>query len=422
MKYFTVLLIYISILCLTSCGAEREQKAKPHALAGMWRGTLQLQGQELPFHFRISGKSPDSLLLTLINGKEELEAGLIQLQGDSLIMPMHVFDTEIRAVVVANSSLQGNWIKNYADDYVVPFQAKKGESFRFETSKEAPAIDLSGRWSVSFTAEDSSGAPNAVGIFEQKVNSLTGTFLTPTGDYRYLEGSIAGTNFYLSAFDGEHAFLFKGIALDSNRIEGTYWSGKSWEEKWIGVRNSSASLPSADSLTYLRQGYDSLSFTFPNLQGEMVSLSDPKYRNKVVVVQLFGSWCPNCMDETKFLADWHERNKGKDVAIIGLAYEKKDNFEYARQRVQNMVDKLDVGYDFLIAGSSDNKKAAESLPMLNHVMAFPTTIFLDKTGTIRRIHTGFSGPGTGEAYEQFIQDFNLYMNKLLAEPATTNKK
>lgn len=409
------------MLFLASCGAERGPKEKSHPLAGMWRGRLQLQGQELPFHFRISGKSPDSLLLTLINGKEELEAGLVQLQGDSLIMPMHVFDTEVRAVLLENGSLQGNWIKNYADDYVLPFQAKKGESFRFETGKEAPSTDLSGRWSVSFMAEDSSGAPNAVGVFEQKENSLTGTFLTPTGDYRYLEGNISGTNFYLSAFDGEHAFLFKGNVLDTNRIEGTYWSGKTWEEKWIGVRNSSATLPSADSLTYLRSGFDRIEFTFPNLQGEEVSLSDPKYRDKVVIVQLFGSWCPNCMDETKFLANWHKRNKGKDVAIIGLAYEKKDSFEYARERVQKMADKLDVGYDLLIAGTSDKQKAAESLPMLNHVMAFPTTIFLDKTGAIRRIHTGFSGPGTGEAYEQFVQGFNLYMNKLLAEPATANK-
>ena len=152
-----------------------------------------------------------------------------------------------------------------------------------------------------------------------------------------------------------------------------------------------------------------------------VSLSDPRYKDKVVVVQLLGTWCPNCMDETKFLSYWYERNKQKDVAIIGLAYEKKKEFAYAKERVGKMADKLDVGYDILIAGTADNQKAAETLPMLNHVMAFPTTIFIDKQGNVRRIHTGFSGPGTGEAFEIFVKDFNRFMEKLLQEPAPNQK-
>lgn len=395
---------------------------KQELTPGIWRGVIHLQEQELPFHFRLSGTAPDSLFLTLLNGEEELAAGQVTVKGDSLVMPMHIFDTQINAVIQEDGSLKGVWQKNYADNYQLPFMAvfedpqKKGK--RFNTSDTPPATSLSGRWAVNFLGEDTTTTqPNAVGIFEQRGNSLTGTFLTPTGDYRYLEGSVAGDEFSLSAFDGEHAFLFKGNVRSTDRLEGTFWSGKTWEEKWVATRNENASLPHADSLTFLKPGYDQLSFSFPNLEGELVSLTDSAYRNKVVIVQLFGSWCPNCMDETKFLADWYRRNQSKEVAIIGLAYEKKDDFEYARQRVLKMADKLNVGYDFLIAGTSDKQQAAETLPMLNHVLAFPTTIFLDKSGTIRRIHTGFSGPGTGAAYEAYVEDFNLFVDKLLREPA-----
>ena len=325
MKYTSLYPLLFLLAIFLGC-SPKKQTDRTAALTGLWRGIISLQGQELPFHFRLSGDALDSLELILINGKEELKAGIVSMEGDTLVFPMHIFDTEIRAVLTEKDKLQGYWIKKYADDYKLDFNARKGQSFRFETSGEDPAVDVSGRWSVSFLQEDSTGAPNAVGIFQQKKGGLNGTFLTPTGDYRYLEGNVSGNTIYLSAFDGEHAFLFKAQALGPDRLEGMFWSGKSWEEKWIAVRDDSASLPPADSLTYLKDDYKRLDFQFPDLEGKPVSLADPKYQGKVVIVQLLGSWCPNCMDESKFLADWYKRNKEQDVAIIGLAYEKKERF------------------------------------------------------------------------------------------------
>ena len=46
------------------------------------------------------------------------------------------------------------------------------------------------------------------------------------------------------------------------------------------------------------------------------------------MLQLSGTWCPNCKDETKFLAPWYEKNKDRGVEIIGLAYEKKADRAY----------------------------------------------------------------------------------------------
>ena len=121
------------------------------------------------------------------------------------------------------------------------------------------------------------------------------------------------------------------------------------------------------------------------------------------------------MDETRFLSDWYDKNQSQGVEIIGLAYEIKPEFEYARERVLTMKEKLDVPYDFLIAGTSSTESASESLPMLNKVMSFPTSIIIDKKGKVRRIHTGFSGPATGVYYEEFVDDFNQFMQELINE-------
>lgn len=165
----------------------------------------------------------------------------------------------------------------------------------------------------------------------------------------------------------------------------------------------------------LKEGYDKMAFSFPDLNGNLVSLDDEKYQNKVIILQIFGTWCPNCMDETKFYTNWYNENKHRNVAIIGLAYEAKDDFNYAKLRVENMKNRFNVGYDFLIAGTYNKEEASKTLPMLNHVMSFPTSIFIDKKRNVRKIHTGFSGPATGDYYLKFIDEFNYFMDALLNE-------
>ena len=124
------------------------------------------------------------------------------------------------------------------------------------------------------------------------------------------------------------------------------------------------------------------------------------------------------MDETQFLAPWYDKNRDRGIEVIGLAYERKADFGYASERVKTMAEKMGVNYDVLIAGTSEKGSASKSLPMLNDVMAFPTTIYIGKDGKVKKIHTGFTGPGTGEYYERFITDFNETVNGLLKEDLT----
>jgi peroxiredoxin len=287
------------------------------------------------------------------------------------------------------------------------------EDYRFIPHPD-PATDVTGRWEVIF-AEDDGTQSQAVGEFDQQGGILTGTFLTAKGDYRYLAGEVDGEQMYLSTFDGAHAFVFTATGQPDGSLAGDFWSGTRWHESWTARRNFDASLPDAYSLTYLNEGYDRLEFSFPDLDGKPVSLGDEKYKGKVVLVTLGGSWCPNCADEMEFLSGVYREKKDQGLEIISLLYEHFETFEPAARQGRALVEKHSIGFDVLVAGYSDKQAAAETLPMLNHVLAYPTMIFVDRSGVVRNIHTGFAGPGTGQYYEDFKNEFEEKLAELLSE-------
>lgn len=407
------LIIFLSFIFLSfsffSCSSP---VANIHLAEGKWRALISMQNQTLPFNFEVVNQG-DSQLIYLVNGKEKLPLNEIKYNNDSVKIFMHFFDCEILGVT-DGQRLTGEYIKRFPDKTIrLPISAVVGQTHRFET-KESPSADFSGKWSVDFI-EENGDTTIAVGIFEQHKDDLIGTFRTVTGDYRFLAGNVNGNHLSLSCFDGEHAFLFKAKMNIDSALEGRFWSGSSYNVKWVARRNPQAELPNADSLTFLKAGYDRINFSFPDLEGNPVTLNDAKYQNKVIIVQMLGSWCPNCMDETAFLSQFYKSNRGKEIAIIGLAYERNPEFNEAKKRLEKMKVRFGIGYDLLIAGTYNKAAAAATLPMLNHVLAFPTTIFIDKKGRVRKIHTGFNGPGTGVYYDKFVEEFNIFIDKLLAE-------
>lgn len=403
-KEILVILIFFTLF---SC---KEEVKKTALKEGIWRAGINMQNQTLPFNFKVI-KEADKYSVNLINGKKETIAlDEVEIVGDSVFITLHIFDIDLRAKINGDT-LHGLYIKNYKEDYRIPFMAIHGSRERFKNSQSSTQFD--GKWQTTFVENDSVSYP-AVGIFKKEGDILTGTFLTETGDYRYLEGYTEDNKMSLFTFDGNHAFIFNAT-IDNDSLKGTFYSGKDYIETFSSYKDENAKITDADKLTFLKEGYDKVEFSFPGLDGNPVTLNDEKYQNKAVLLQIFGTWCPNCMDETKFYAEWYEKNKDKDVEIIGLAYEAKDDFEYAKARVEKMKQKYNVGYDYVIAGVYDKKAAAKTLPMLNHIISFPTTIFIDKKGKVRKIHTGFSGPATGSYYEEYVDEFNSFMNTLINE-------
>ena len=402
------ILLFCLLITLFSTCSTKPAEIK----SGIWRGVIELQGQQLPFNFEVL-KDTSGYKVNLINASEKILLDEISIVGDSIDMVLHIFDAGLRAKISENS-LEGFYYKNYDKSFKFPFHATFGDDYTFKKVTDQSTSDFYGKYAVQFIT-DKKDTIVSVGIFNQNGNYAEGTFLTPTGDYRYLEGNVVNNKLHLSTFDGNHAFLFIAEKKDDSTLVGDYWSGKSSHETWTAVKNDNAVMPNAEALTFLKEGYDKIEFSFPDLNKNMISPSDEKFKDKVLILQIFGTWCPNCMDETKFLSQWYKDNKDRGIEILGLAYERKADFEYASTRVKKMKDRLKVDYDFVIAGTDDKEKASETLPMLNEVLAFPTTIFIGKDGKVKHIRTGFEGPGTGIYYEQFKERFNQVVNELLTE-------
>lgn len=401
------LVLLLHICLLNSCSEPLpEIGLKP----GIWRGEIVAQENSIPFNFEVD-KTDGSYSIKLINGNEKLDIDAVDILGDSLFFNMHIFDISIKAKIYKDS-LVGSYIKNYADDYILPFRAIHGKKGRFDQVNSSDKFD--GTWETVFT-DNSGKETDAVGIFKKEDSLLIGTFLTKTGDYRFLDGYTVKDTMYLFTFDGNHIFRFKAFMENDSLLKGEYWSGKTGYKKFVSQKNDTVELPDPNSLTYLKEGYDGIDFSFPDLDGNLTSLKHDKYKDKIVILQILGTWCPNCMDETRFLSEWYKKNSSRGVEIIGLAYEVKPDFDYAKNRILTMKQKMDVPYDFLIAGTSTTESASASLPMLNKVISFPTSIIIDKKGKVRRIHTGFNGPATGIFYERFVEDFNEFMNELINE-------
>lgn len=402
-KYF-LLLVMLSLL--SSCNKiAKDVKLTP----GIYRATLEVQDQEqLPFIFKVK----DEYDIEIYNAQEIIEVSDVSYKNDSVFFRAPVFEGLIAAKIGDNGNLKGNFIKESLDR-VLPFEAKYGEDERFAAKKAQ--VDVTGVWEVVFS-EDLEGEYMAKGMFAQRGNLVNGTFRTPTGDYRFLEGVVDGKTLKLSAFDGAHAFLFQAEVSDST-MAGRFYSDNHWKEPFVGKPNANFELPNADTLTYLKEGYDSLEFSFPNADGDIVSLSDSRFKDKVVVVQIMGTWCPNCLDESKYFTEFYNDYKEEDFEMVALAFEYAKTQEKAFQGIQRLQERLAINYPILLAqwGTKDKVEAQKKLPMLNHVLSYPTSIFIDKNGKVRKIHTGFNGPATGEKYISFKKDFKSFIDELLVE-------
>jgi thiol-disulfide isomerase/thioredoxin len=384
---------------------------------GIWRAVIERSdGRQIVFNFEAKD-SAGKKVLYIHNAAERLLADDIVLKGDSVLIMLPFFESQIRVTWVNGNNLKGVWLKRLAEKYQsMPFTAFYNDPRRFAVAEKPPVADVTGRWAVRFP-EASKLEKLSVGEFTQHGNQVTGTFLNQTGDYRFLEGVLDGDSLRLSTFDGGHAFLFTAKVTGDSLIGGQYFSGPTFHMGWIAKKDQAAKLPDEMSLTRMRPGKSRFDFAFRDLDGESVSMSDERFRNKVVILQIMGSWCPNCMDETPLLSNLYDTYRGKGLEVIGLAYERSTDFERSQKSLRSFQKRFDVKYPLLVTGVmvSDSLRAQKTLPELAAIEGFPTTIFLNRRGEVEKIHTGFNGPGTGEHFQEQKKEFYEIINELLSK-------
>lgn len=377
---------------------------------------LRPDGKQIVFNTLVKDSLGEKIMY-VINGSERLLVDSIVYSNDSVIIQLPFFESGFRAIINDNGNIEGVWIKNYGSrEQTLPFTAIFNKKERFPVTTP-PSFNITGRWAVNFIRANGR-VSQSIGEFKQNGSNFTGTFLFPSGDYRFLEGVVSGDSLYLSGFDGGHAFLFTARIDDSNNISGgKFYSGKQDVQTWNAVKNNEASLPETASSVEVKPGAGKLNFSFPDVDGKMISINDERFKNKVVVIQILGSWCPNCMDETRFLSENYETYHDKGVEFIGIAYERTTDFEKSKKSLQPFIKRFDIQYPILIppVAVSDTLRTEKTLPQIEKIKAFPTTLLIGKNGEIRKIHSGFDGPATGIHYHQFKKDFDETINELLLE-------
>ncbi len=405
-------LMLVALLAVLAACSESRSPAAPWA--GSYRAVLTLPGGELPFGLELAEESGKPVA-TLVNGAERIRVTEVAVQDSVVTMSMPGYNNQIVARY-ADGALSGTltMVKTGGRNQAIPLTATRGQNYRFFAEPLPPGGDVDGRWATTFTDDDGESYV-AVGEFQQRGNVVTGTFLTGTGDHRFLAGELREGQLYLSSFNGGQVYLYHATLSADGALAGEYWSGLRWHERFAARRDETATLGDATSVTAMRDTNARFDFTFPDVSGQLVSLSDERYRGKVVVVTIAGSWCPNCNDGPAFLAPSYREHRDQGLAVFGLMFEQFDDLASASKAVRRFQVKYDIGYPLLIAGVTSDDDPEKKLPQLNGVYGYPTTIFIDRKGKVRRIHTGFSGPATGIHYTELTREFDQIIRELLAE-------
>jgi thiol-disulfide isomerase/thioredoxin len=439
-RFLLLLSVGFALLALTGC--LRIDNTYTKLPPGPWRAVLQLDPStitpnpkgkpledklnlnfdevtngELPFNFEVVYTNDTTFQIEFLNGEERIIVKDVSFgrsksrAKDSIRINFPIFDSYIVGLY-EDGLIEGDYVVNYRDSYRIPFVAHFGMNHRFTKVAKPAALDLTGTWEVTFgPGGDEPATFPAVGEFVQKGNELTGTFRTETGDYRYLQGEVSGDKAYLSVFDGAHAFLFEAkIDAKAETLVGSFRSGTHYRTIWQARRNSEATLTNPNELTQATQT-GPIDFAFPATDGQLVRLSDPAFAGKAKLVQLMGTWCPNCLDETRFLLDYLQKNNHPDLQVISLGFERYRDESRSMAALQRTKTNLKIPYPVLWAGYYDKAEASRVMPMLDSIISFPTLLFIDKQNRIRKVHTGFNGPATSQ-FEAFKSDFEAGIKEI----------
>lgn len=405
------MLLLTTALALLAAPAPQAPEAPP---VERYRAWLDTPGGDLPFFIELTETEA-----FLVNGPERIPVPYPERTAESFRLEMPYFDSVLEAVPTQDDPgrLDGTWRKVRGADKVaeVPFHMDANKSWRFEPkngiSRTAEAV--AGRWQVDFE----SGDIPAVGLFEAGEGlDVTGTFLTNTGDYRYLAGEFRQDELLLSCFDGAHAFLFRAELNEAGALNGKFWSGDWWEESWTAERNEQAALPNAFEEVEALYEAPVASLSFPDSKGVLRHVMDYTPNGEVLLVQIFGSWCPNCHDETAYLRELDERYGDRGLRIVGLAFELTGDAKRDGAQLDKFRERHGIEYPLLLAGKANKAATALALGLTNHVLSYPTTLFVDRNGQIRSIHSGFSGPAAASEHARLRSEFEAQVEALLEEP------
>ena len=373
--------------------------------AGPWRAVLDLAGGPLRFGLQIE-RADGGWRGKLCNGTQ-CQPIDVRVQGDSVVLEIADYAASVTAALRRDSLVGSYYNVGNRGPRTIPFRAARG-SWPISPVPKA----LAGRWDATYFLDW--GTSPRVFEFRRGPSGLEGTIVSNTGDYGHFSGSAVADSFAMAHFDGSYVYLLTG-RLDGDTLRGIFHAGLRTQTPWKAVRSTGA--PHLKSLTELTAAdtTEPFRFEFRDLNGRPVRSDDARFKGKVVLVDIFGSWCPTCHHATPELVKLYRRYRSRGLEVVGLAYEVTGDTTIDARQVRRYRDKFGITFPLLLAGTNDTEAAAATLPQLRGFTSFPTTLFLGRDGRIRRVHAGFYGPATGAQHQRLLREYEREIERLLAE-------
>lgn len=385
--------------------ASPARPASVETPAGLWDATVHANDVDVPFRFEVIDKS-GVVKGWFFNGDEKVVSTDGRFADGILTLEFAQYGAELRATFVGGS-LDGNYDRGSRPSY--PFHA-----VRFVPPKKGAvqAPSIAGAWNVQVK---SSKGESAWRLFvRQSGADVTAAILRVDGDTGTLTGSFQDGAFVLSHFSGARPSLFELKLLPDGRLSVL----QNRKTELVATRDEQArteNLPQPSDptrFTTMKDPTEPLRFAFPGLDGALVTNADPRFRDKVVLLSITGSWCPNCHDEAPFLAELYRTYHARGLEIVAFAFEEADQLKDP-VRLRAFISQYHLEYPFLLAGEPE--QLAEKLPQLASLNSFPTTILIGRDGQVRGAHAGFAGRASGRFHADAKREMAAEIERLLAE-------
>jgi len=389
---------------LAAAAAPDARAQLPGGLSGEWRAALDLAGGPLRFRMTFGAGGP-----MLCNaGRCDPFSGISVVPGtDSVVLEIADYVAAIRARLTGDSLV--GFYRNVGNrgPRTIPFRASRGA---WPVAPPGPA--LVGSWDATFNPLERP-SPRVIELRATALG-LEGTIVSNSGDYGLFWGGAVADSFAMAHFDGSFVYMLTG-RLDGDTLRGVFHAGLRTQTPFVAVRSTGRPHLTPPTAVVHADTTAPFTFAFPSVTGGLVTSDDARFRGKVVIVDIFGTWCPTCHDAAPALVDLYRKYHDRGLEIVGLAYEVTGDTAVDGAIVRRFRDKFGIPFPLLLAGMNDSESPGATQPQLSGPIAFPTAIFLDRTGRVRKVHAGFYGPATGEAHDALVRDLEETVRQLLAE-------
>ncbi len=403
------LALFVLVMAVTGLAACSGQSAD--SISGVWRAVvLNKAGEEIAFKLEIEGKG-GQITGALINGDQRVVSTGGSFDGKILKLQYDFYDGELTATLT-NGELRGDF-KRQSGKNTLRRELRAWRESADAAPDTAPAADLSGDWLLRVGEGDNQRTWRA--SFKQQNSAVSGTIIPLSGDWGTMTGKFENGELRLTRFDGINAYLLKAKLTAAGKLEGLINS----ERKVVAERADKAQLAALPPLldpnnyTKLKNPAEPFQFSFPDLDGKTVSSNDERFRNKVVIVTIGGTWCPNCHEEAAVLRDFWQRYQKQGLEIVGLMFEYTGEAARDREQMRIFARRHNIAYPLLLAGTTEEGEVQKKLPQLENFSAYPTAIFIGRDGRVKRIHAGFEGQAAGARHTQLKAELEEYVQELL---------